>query len=44
VRHIPVMDEGKLSGIVSIGDLVHFRLTEKAQEAAVLLDIARMRG
>jgi CBS domain-containing protein len=44
VRHIPVMDNGHLAGIVSIGDLVHYRLNEKAQEAAVLLDISRMRG
>jgi len=44
IRHVPVMDDGHLAGIVSIGDLVHHRLSEKAQEAAVLLDISRMRG
>jgi CBS domain-containing protein len=44
VRHIPVLDDGKLAGIVSIGDLVQYRMSEKAQEAAVLLDISRMRG
>ena len=30
-------------GIVSIGDLVKNRLDEKALEAAVLLDLSRMR-
>lgn len=44
VRHVPVMENGKLAGIVSIGDLVNHRLIEKAQEAEVLLEISRMRG
>ena len=43
IRHLPVMQDGKLAGIVSIGDLVHARLDEKELEAGVLLDIARMR-
>ena len=42
IRHLPVMDDGKLVGIVSIGDLVKHRLDEKALEANVLLDIARL--
>jgi CBS domain-containing protein len=42
IRHLPVVDEGKLVGIVSIGDLVKFRLDQKALEANVLLDIARL--
>jgi CBS domain-containing protein len=42
VRHLPVVDDGKLVGIVSIGDLVKNRLDEKALEANVLLDIARL--
>jgi CBS domain-containing protein len=44
VRHVPVMEHGRLCGIVSIGDLVNQRLMEKQQEAEVLLEIARMRG
>ena len=44
IRHVPVLDDGRLAGIVSIGDLVQYRLGEKAQEAAVLLDITRMRA
>ena len=44
VRHIPVMDNGALVGIVSIGDLVKHRLDEKEMEAGVLLEISRMRA
>jgi CBS domain-containing protein len=43
IRHLPVIENGKLLGIVSIGDLVKHRLDEKALEAAVLLDLSRMR-
>ncbi len=44
VRHMPVVDNGSLVGIVSIGDLVKHRLDEKETEAGVLLEISRMRG
>ncbi len=43
VRHLPVIDEDVLKGIVSIGDLVKHRLDEKQLEANVLLEISRMR-
>jgi len=36
VRHVPVMDNGRLAGIVSIGDLVKNRLDEVEFEAQSL--------
>jgi CBS domain-containing protein len=42
IRHLPVIDDNELRGIVSIGDLVKHRLDEKELEASVLLDITRM--
>ena len=44
IRHLPVLRDGAMSGIVSIGDLVMQRLGEKELEAGVLLDMARMRA
>lgn len=37
-RHLPVIDGGRLCGIVSIGDLVKHRLDEMELEASVLRD------
>ncbi len=31
IRHLPVMDEGTLVGVISIGDVVKMMLTEKDQ-------------
>ena len=38
IRHLPVLDEGKLSGLVSIGDVVKRKIRETEQEAAALRD------
>ena len=35
-RHIPVVEDGKLLGVVSIGDLVKVRLEETVREAQAL--------
>ena len=44
VRHIPVLVDRKLVGIVSIGDLVKSRLGQTELEVNVLRDHARMRS
>ncbi|NNF53479.1 MAG: CBS domain-containing protein [Acidimicrobiales bacterium] len=36
IRHIPVVNEGSLVGLVSIGDVVRVRLQELKDEAALL--------
>ena len=35
-RHLPVVEDGKLLGLVSIGDLVKVKLSEAAEEAQAL--------
>ncbi len=37
-RHLPVIADGKLAGIVSIGDVVKHRLAEIERESATLRD------
>src|SRR3954449_7919389 len=39
VRHMPVLRDGKLSGIVSIGDVVKHRLEDLELETHVLRDV-----
>ncbi|MFZ5608359.1 MAG: CBS domain-containing protein [Pseudomonadota bacterium] len=36
IRHLPVMDGGKLLGLISIGDLVKHRILETEKEAEML--------
>ena len=38
IRHLPVLDEGKLVGIVSIGDLVKFQSREQSVQIKFLTD------
>ena len=38
IRHLPVVDDGRLAGIVSIGDVVKYRLDELELEANILRD------
>lgn len=40
IRHIPVVSDGQLLGIVSIGDVVKHRMEEMELERNVLMDIA----
>jgi CBS domain-containing protein len=35
-RHLPVVERGRLAGIVSIGDVVKYRLGEMEQESSAL--------
>ena len=38
IRHIPVVDDGRLAGLVSIGDIVAVRVRELEDEASRLRD------
>ena len=40
-RHVPIIEFGRLIGIVSVGDIVKSRLDETIQENSILQDIAR---
>ena len=43
VRHLPVVADGTLAGIISIGDVVKHFLDETELEINVLRDVARVR-
>ena len=44
IRHLPVVEKGKLCGIVSIGDVVKYRLQEVEFEAGALRDYVATAG
>jgi len=41
VRHLPVVQAGRIVGLISLGDTVKVRLNEKPAENVILHDIAR---
>lgn len=43
-RHLPVLAEGRLCGLISLGDVVKYRLDELELEANVLRDAYFIRG
>jgi CBS domain-containing protein len=40
-RHLPVIDDGRLAGIISIGDVVKHRLAEIERESSALREYIR---
>ncbi len=42
IRHLPVADDGQLTGFVSIGDLVKYRIERIEAEAAAMRDYIQM--
>jgi CBS domain-containing protein len=42
IRHLPVVDGGRLVGMVSIGDLVKYRMDRIEEEAAALRNYIQM--
>ncbi len=40
IRHLPVVENGRLVGVISIGDIVKYRLSEMQLEANVMRDYA----
>ncbi|TCM18555.1 CBS domain protein [Novosphingobium sp. PhB165] len=42
IRHLPVIDGGRMVGFVSIGDLVKYRIDKVESEAAAMRDYIQM--
>jgi CBS domain-containing protein len=43
-RHVPVVDQGQLAGLVSIGDVVKARISDMELETSLLRDLYIARG
>ena len=43
-RHLPVVDHGKLAGMVSMGDVVKARIADMELETSLLRDLYIARG
>ncbi len=43
MRHLPVLADGRLCGIVSIGDVIKYRLDELTLEASILRETLMVR-
>jgi CBS domain-containing protein len=41
MRHVPVVENGELLGMISSNDVIKYRLEERASEVAVLRDLSR---
>lgn len=42
IRHLPVVEQGRMVGFVSIGDLVKYRIDKVESEAAAMRDYIQM--
>ena len=40
-RHIPVIEDGRLAGVISIGDVVKYRMDVLQHEAEALTDMIK---
>lgn len=43
IRHVPVVENGELLGMISSNDVVKYRLEERSAEVAVMRDVTRSR-
>ena len=43
IRHLPVVQDGKVLGMVSAGDLTHWLVEDRSGEIRELVEIARRR-
>ncbi len=44
IRHLPILDDGKLAGIISIGDLINAHFEENVFESRTLKEYTHRRG